>query len=60
MCPAVPVRHCFSNCGLRRLAGFFGRKSVVKIVADTEQMKNAPIRVCAKTAFVGDLQQKEG
>jgi hypothetical protein len=38
----------------------FRRKSVVKIVADTEQMKNAAIRVCAKTAFVGDLQQKVG
>jgi hypothetical protein len=31
-------------------AGGFGRKSIVKIVSDTERMKNTPIHVCA---FVG-------
>jgi hypothetical protein len=31
----------------------FGRKSTAKIVSGAEQMKNAPIRACAKTAFVG-------
>jgi hypothetical protein len=31
----------------------FGRKSISKIVSHTEQMKNTPIHVCAKTAFVG-------
>jgi hypothetical protein len=31
----------------------FGRKSTAKNISDAEQMKNAPIRACAKTAFVG-------
>jgi hypothetical protein len=34
-------------------AGGFGRKSIAKIVSDIEGMKNKPIHVCAKTAFVG-------
>jgi hypothetical protein len=34
-------------------AGSFGRKSIEKIVKDTERMKNTPIHVCAKTAFIG-------
>jgi hypothetical protein len=33
--------------------GGFGRKGIAKIVSDTERMKNTPIFVCAKTAFVG-------
>jgi hypothetical protein len=28
-------------------------KPIAKIVSGTERMKNAPIPVCAKTAFVG-------
>jgi hypothetical protein len=39
--------------GPRQSAASFGRKSVAKIVSDTEQVKNTPIHVCAKTAFVG-------
>jgi hypothetical protein len=31
----------------------FRKKSNTKIVSDTERMKNTPIRVCAKTTFVG-------
>jgi hypothetical protein len=41
-----------------RSAGGFGRKNVAKIVSETERMKNTPIHVCAKTAFLDDLQQK--
>jgi hypothetical protein len=33
--------------------GGFGRKGIEKIVSDTERMKNTPMYVCAKTAFVG-------
>jgi hypothetical protein len=51
------LRQCFSNCGPRRFvrwsADGFGRKSIAKIVSDTKRMKNTPIHVCAKTAFVG-------
>jgi hypothetical protein len=32
--------------------GGFGRKSNERIASDTEQMKNTPIRVCVKIAFV--------
>jgi hypothetical protein len=32
---------------------FQERKSIAKIISNIEQMKNAPIAVCAKTAFVG-------
>jgi hypothetical protein len=32
--------------------GYFGRKSLVKMVSDTKRMKNTPIYVCATTAFV--------
>jgi hypothetical protein len=31
----------------------FRKKSIAKTVSDTEGMKNTPIHVCAKTAFVG-------
>jgi hypothetical protein len=47
------LEQCFSNCGPRRSAGGFGRKSIAKLVSDTERMKNTPIPVRAKTAFVG-------
>jgi predicted DNA-binding transcriptional regulator AlpA len=33
--------------------GGFGRKVIYKIVSDTSRMKNAPVQVCAKPAFVG-------
>jgi hypothetical protein len=39
--------------GQRRSAGGFARKSIAKILSGTERMKNTPIHVCAKTAFVG-------
>jgi hypothetical protein len=38
---------------VRWSAGGFRRKSIAKIISNIEQMKNAPIAVCAKTAFVG-------
>jgi hypothetical protein len=47
------MNRCFSNCGPRRPAGGFGTNSNAKIVSGTEQMKNTPIYVCAKTTFVG-------
>jgi hypothetical protein len=28
-------------------------KALQKLLSDTEQMKNTPIHICAKTAFVG-------
>jgi hypothetical protein len=28
-------------------------KNIAKIISDTERMKNTPIHVCVKTAFVG-------
>jgi hypothetical protein len=31
----------------------FQKKNIAKIMSDTEQMKNTPMHVCAKTAFVG-------
>jgi hypothetical protein len=37
-----------------------GSHTIAKIVSDTEQMKNTPVHVCAKTAFVGHLQHKVG
>jgi hypothetical protein len=47
---------CFSNCGaqwyVRWFTGAFGRKLFANIVSDTERMKNTPIHVCSKTAFV--------
>jgi hypothetical protein len=33
-------------------------KALQKIVSDTERMKNTPIHVCAKTAFLVDLQNR--
>jgi hypothetical protein len=33
--------------------GSFRRKSIARNASDTEQMKNTPIHICAKTAFVG-------
>jgi hypothetical protein len=42
-----------SLSGLRRSAAVLGRKSIAKILPDTELMKNTPIHVYAKTAFVG-------
>jgi hypothetical protein len=48
-----PLNQCFSNCGPLRPTDSFGRKRIAKIVWDTERMKNTPIHVCAKTAFVG-------
>jgi hypothetical protein len=51
------VGQCFSNYDPRRFARWsacgFGRKSMAKIVPDTERRKNTPIHVSAKTAFVG-------
>jgi hypothetical protein len=35
------------------VCGTLGRKSIAKIVSDTERMKYTPIHVWAKTAFVG-------
>jgi hypothetical protein len=56
------ILQCFSSCGLRTNSGplqfvkwsadGFRRKSIAEIVSDTEQMKNTPIHVCAKTVFV--------
>jgi hypothetical protein len=34
-------------------AGRFGRQIIAKIVVETEQMKNTPMHVCAKAAYVG-------
>jgi hypothetical protein len=54
-----PYDKCFSICdpwitvGPRRSAGCFGGKGNVKIVSDTEIMKNTSMYVCAKTAYVG-------
>jgi hypothetical protein len=56
----IDVEQCFSNCGSRRPAGGFGRKRIVKIVSDTERMKNTPILVCAKLPLLVDLQQHVG
>jgi hypothetical protein len=39
--------------GPRRSAVGFGRKKHCKIVSESWRMKNTPIHVCAKTAFVG-------
>jgi hypothetical protein len=51
------VHHRLSNCGPRRFArwsaGGYERKRIAIIVSDTERMKNTPIHVCTKTAFVG-------
>jgi hypothetical protein len=49
------IGQCFSNCGSQRSAGAFGKKNILKIVSGTELMKNTPIHVCAKSAFVGWL-----
>jgi hypothetical protein len=38
----------------------YRKKTHSKIVSDTEGMKNTPIHICAKTAFVSHLQQKVG
>jgi hypothetical protein len=35
------------------IRGGFGRKGIEKIVSDTGRIKNTPMYVCAKTAFVG-------
>jgi hypothetical protein len=45
--------------------GGFARKRIKKIstenfVSDTKRMRNTPIHVCVKTAFLVDLQQKVG
>jgi hypothetical protein len=40
-------------CGPHRSAGGFGRKIMAIIVSDTWRIKNTPIHVCGKTAFVG-------
>jgi hypothetical protein len=53
-------RQGFSNCGPQRSAGGFGGKSIAKIVSDTEPMKNTPIHVCDKTAFIGSPSAKIG
>jgi hypothetical protein len=39
--------------GLRWSAGGFGRNNTAETVWYIERMKNKPMRVCAKTAFVG-------
>jgi hypothetical protein len=56
-CQLISVTQYFSNCGLQWFAwwsaGSFRRKIIAEIVSDTEQMKNTPIHVSAKTAFVG-------
>jgi hypothetical protein len=36
----------------RRSVGSFGRKSIEKIVSDTERMENTPTHICANTAIV--------
>jgi hypothetical protein len=38
----------------------FGRKKYLKIVSDTERMKNSPIHVCAKLPLFVNLQQNVG
>jgi hypothetical protein len=43
------VVHGGSPCGQRR----FPKKKISKILSDTIRIKNTPIQVCAKTAFVG-------
>jgi hypothetical protein len=43
---------CITTCGPRRSTGDFGRRTISKIVSETEKMKNTPIHVCAKTAFI--------
>jgi hypothetical protein len=43
----------FLNCGQQRSAGSFGRKSITKVLSDTERMKNTHIYVYAKTYFIG-------
>jgi hypothetical protein len=40
--------------------GSFERLSTANIVSDTERVKNAPISICTKTAFVVELQQEVG
>jgi hypothetical protein len=55
----VTLEQRFSNCGPQttdgpqQSSGGLGRKIISKIVTDTEGMKNTPIHVYAKTAFVG-------
>jgi hypothetical protein len=41
-------------------AGSFRRKIIAKVVSNTERMESFPIHVCAKTAFVVDIQRKVG
>jgi hypothetical protein len=55
----VTLEQRFSNCGPQttdgpqQSSGCLGRKIISKILTDTEGMKNTPIHVYAKTAFVG-------
>jgi hypothetical protein len=55
---AVFLKLCFmdhrrSMVVLQVVHGSFERKRIVNILPDTQQMKNTPIHVCAKTACVG-------
>jgi hypothetical protein len=47
-----PVVHGGLLGGPLRSAGGFRRKSISKVVSDTERVKTTPIYVCNKTAFV--------
>jgi hypothetical protein len=57
---------CLSNCGPRttngpwRSAGCFGRKSIAKILSDTERMKMHPHVSMLKLRMLVDFQQKVG
>jgi hypothetical protein len=47
-----PVVHGGLLGGPLRSADGFRRKSISKVVSDTERVKTTPIHVCNKTAFV--------
>jgi hypothetical protein len=55
-----PVVHCGSSASPQKSAGGFVRKSITKIVSDSERMRNTPIYVCAKLPFLVDIQQNVG
>jgi hypothetical protein len=46
------LNHCFPNWGPRGSAVSFGSKSIVRILWDTERIKNSPLHVCATNTFV--------
>jgi hypothetical protein len=55
------IRQCLSNCGPRTNGGpqVVTRKSIAKIVLDSERMNYSPIHVCIlKVPLFVDLEQK--